>query len=131
MIIFNNNNNLRLIAYGTTLTALNVLTQTENQEAFNKYWSRHFQEFERILIVNLLSSGRKHRETILTDAFLRHILLLKNEQLAYIGFDFHDFWKSHKNIPKIYRLVYNFISLHEINGFNETLKSPSYNYENS
>uniref|UniRef100_A0A094ZQ34 Phosphatidylinositide phosphatase SAC2 n=1 Tax=Schistosoma haematobium TaxID=6185 RepID=A0A094ZQ34_SCHHA len=66
--------------------------QTENQEAFNKYWSRHFQEFERILIVNLLSSGRKHRETILTDAFLRHILLSKNEQLAYIGFDFHDFW---------------------------------------
>lgn len=70
----------------------NFSAQTENQEAFNKYWSRHFQEFERILIVNLLSSGRKHRETILTDAFLRHILLLKNEQLAYIGFDFHDFW---------------------------------------
>ncbi|VDO71836.1 unnamed protein product [Schistosoma mattheei] len=44
------------------------------------------------MIVNLLSSGRKHRETILTDAFLRHILLSKNEQLAYIGFDFHDFW---------------------------------------
>ncbi|CAH8561145.1 unnamed protein product [Schistosoma haematobium] len=69
-------------------------SQTENQEAFNKYWSRHFQEFERILIVNLLSSGRKHRETILTDAFLRHILLSKNEQLAYIGFDFHDFCRN-------------------------------------
>ncbi|KAK4471213.1 hypothetical protein MN116_004662, partial [Schistosoma mekongi] len=69
-------------------------SQKENQEAFDKYWSKHFQEFERILIVNLLSSGRKHRETILTDAFLRHIMLSKNEHLAYIGFDFHDFCRN-------------------------------------
>ncbi|CAH8527190.1 unnamed protein product [Heterobilharzia americana] len=69
-------------------------TQEENQEAFNKYWSKHFQEYERILIVNLLSSGRKHRETILTDAFVRHILLSKNERLAYINFDFHDFCRN-------------------------------------
>ncbi|CAH8498744.1 unnamed protein product [Schistosoma turkestanicum] len=69
-------------------------SQNENQEAFNKYWSERFQEFKRILIVNLLSSGRKHRETLLTNAFLRHILLSKNEHLAYIGFDFHDFCQN-------------------------------------
>nr|CAH8849429.1 unnamed protein product [Trichobilharzia regenti]CAH8849435.1 unnamed protein product [Trichobilharzia regenti] len=69
-------------------------TQEENQEAFNKYWLQHFHEFERILIVNLLSFGRKHRETILSDAYIRHILLSKNERLAYINFDFHDFCRN-------------------------------------
>ncbi|TGZ50039.1 hypothetical protein CRM22_010886 [Opisthorchis felineus] len=67
---------------------------SENQAAFSKHWDQLLARFEHVVIVNLLDCGPRRSENRLLEAYLRHLLLLNDEKLTFILFDFHDYCRG-------------------------------------
>ncbi|CAH8621923.1 unnamed protein product [Dicrocoelium dendriticum] len=65
-----------------------------SQSACLKHWNKLLSSFDRVVIVNLLDCGRKRSEDPLFEAYIRHLLLLNQEKLTCILFDFHDYCRG-------------------------------------
>lgn len=65
-------------------------TPEESFDAFKEHFIKELSNYGSMSIVNLVETNG--RESVLGDAYLNNILLLDNEKLTYIAFDFHDYW---------------------------------------
>ena len=66
-------------------------TEAENQTAFRRHFEHEFAIYEGdSVVVSLIE--QTGREKILGDAFLEHVIRMDDARLAYVAFDFHDYW---------------------------------------
>ncbi len=67
-----------------------IAGEQENQDAFSQHFTRELERYRKIGVVNVVDQAGK--EKVMADTFLQHILQYNSPQLAYIGFDFHEYW---------------------------------------
>ena len=66
-------------------------TEVENLQAFRRHFEHEFAIYEGDTVaVSLIE--QTGREKILGDAFLDHAIKMNDARLAYVSFDFHDYW---------------------------------------
>lgn len=66
-------------------------SEAENQIAFRRHFEHEFAIYEGDTVaVSLIE--QTGREKILGDAFLEHVIKMDDARLAYVAFDFHDYW---------------------------------------
>ena len=82
--------------------------EKENQDAFGKHFERELGQYTRLCVVNVVDQAGK--EKVIADGFLNHMVQLNHEQLAYVAFDFHEYW-SVTTFTFILLLVIFFYSL--------------------
>ena len=66
------------------------LGEKETEEAFSHHFKEQLSLYKHVSCISLVE--RVGREKIMADAFLHHIVLYNNPSVAYVAFDFHDYW---------------------------------------
>ncbi|CAG0884671.1 unnamed protein product [Darwinula stevensoni] len=69
-------------------TAMSNVGEEETQEAFRLHFERELALHRKVSIISLIE--QTGRESIMADAFLKHILLFDHPDINYITFDFHE-----------------------------------------
>ena len=64
--------------------------EKQTEEAFSKHFDQQLDLYKNITCISLVE--RVGREKTMADAFLHHIVLLNNPSVAYVAFDFHEYW---------------------------------------
>lgn len=64
--------------------------EKETEEAFAKHFEQQLSYYGNVTCLSLVE--RLGREKIMADAFLHHVVLYNSRAVAYVAFDFHEYW---------------------------------------
>lgn len=69
---------------------LSISGEKETEAAFRKHFDQQLSLYKHVTCLSLVD--RKGREKVMADAFLHHTVLFNNPSIAYVAFDFHEYW---------------------------------------
>lgn len=64
--------------------------EKENELAFQKHFDQQLSLYKHMTCLSLVD--RKGREKVMADSFLQYAMLYNNPSIAYVAFDFHEYW---------------------------------------
>lgn len=67
-----------------------VSGEKESEEAFTKHFDNQIDSYRHVTCLSLVD--RLGREKVMADAFLHHVVLYNSPNVAYVAFDFHEYW---------------------------------------
>lgn len=64
--------------------------ESDTRAAFEKHIEDQLNRYKHVTCISLVE--RQGREKVMADAFLKYIVLYNSPSIAYVAFDFHEYW---------------------------------------